>query len=342
MDMKLFWRYKIHHILFWLLYFFCWTFFSVRFNHVSAETAFLVTAAWFVGQAGTFYACIYFLIPRFFNKKRYVIFSLYMSGIVSLTAVFTAACTVDLLTHVTAFNIPVQTFSVYVLIDNYLVVIVTVAVKVINDRIKSEQRTQLLEKEKTENELRFLRSQINPHFLFNAINSIYVLIKKDPDFAAVTLAKFADMLRYQLYECNADEIPIENEIAYLNNYIELEKLRKGNTVAVNYTIDESAKNIAIAPLLLIPFVENAFKYVSAFAAKPNVVTIAIKYHNNVFTLLAENTTDENNLVKEDKSFSGIGLENVKRRLELIYSSRHTLQIDSANNRYSVLLNIQIP
>jgi LytS/YehU family sensor histidine kinase len=168
-----------------------------------------------------------------------------------------------------------------------------------------------------------------------------VLIKKDPDFAAVTLAKFADMLRYQLYECNADEIPIENEIAYLNNYIELEKLRKGNTVAVNYTIDESAKNVAIAPLLLIPFVENAFKYVSAFTTKPNVVTIAIKYHHKVFTLLAENTTDEHNLVKEEKSFSGIGLENVKRRLELIYPDRHTFQINNENNRYSVLLNIQI-
>ncbi len=340
--MKLFWRYKIHHILFWLLYFVCWTFFSVRFNHVSVETAFLVTAAWFVGQAGTFYACIYFLVPRFLNKKRYGIFSLCISAIVLLTSIFTAACTVGLLTPVTAFNIPLSTFSVYVLIDNYLIVIVTVAVRVINDRIKSEQRNQLLEKEKTENELRFLRSQINPHFLFNAINSIYVLIKKDPDFAAVTLAKFADMLRYQLYECNADEIPIENEIAYLNNYIELEKLRKGNTVVVNYTIDESSKNIAVAPLLLIPFVENAFKYVSAFAAKPNVVTIAIKYHNKVFTLLAENTTDENNLVKEEKSFSGIGLENVKRRLELIYPNRHTLEIENANEKYSVLLNIQIP
>jgi len=339
--MKVFLRFK-YHLLFWILYFVCWTFFSTRYNHVDIETAFLVTFAWFIGQAGTFYCCIYVLIPHFFNKKRYGIFSLYMSATILLSAVFTAACTVILLSRVTAFNIPFHTFWLYVLIDNFMVAIVTVAVKVINDKIKSEQRNQLLEKEKTENELRFLRSQINPHFLFNAINSIYVLIKKDPEIAAITLAKFADMLRYQLYECNADEIPVENEIMYLNNYIELEKLRKGDTVAVNYTIDGDVKNFAIAPLLIIPFVENAFKYVSAFTTKPNMITVAIKYQNKLFTLLVENTTDENNTVKKEGSYSGIGLENVKRRMELIYANHHKLQITTVNNIYSVLLSIQIP
>lgn len=341
--MKLFLRYKVHHILFWIFYFVCWTFFSVRYNNVSPVNAFMLTATWFIGQAGIFYMCIYVLIPRFFNKKQYGIFILCSLALILLTAAFTACCSVVMLRQMTAdFTIPFNTFLLYVIMDNFFVAVLVIAAKVIKDRIKSEQRNQLLEKEKTENELRFLRSQINPHFLFNAINSIYVLIKKDPDFAAVTLAKFADMLRYQLYECNADEIPVENEIAYLNNYIELEKLRKGNTVIVNYTIDESVKNFSIAPLLIIPFVENAFKYVSAFIAKPNVITLAMKYRDKTFTLFAENTTDENNLEKKDKSFSGIGLENVKRRLELIYTNRHTLQINTANNMYSVLLNIQIP
>jgi two-component system LytT family sensor kinase len=150
------------------------------------------------------------------------------------------------------------------------------------------------------------------------------------------------MLRYQLYECNADEIPIECEIAYLDNYIELEKLRKGNSVIIHYAIDENVKNFAIAPLLIIPFVENAFKYVSAFTRKPNVITIDIKYQNKLFTLRVENTTNENGTAKKEGSFSGIGLENVKRRLELIYTDRHTLQITTVNNLYSVLLTIQIP
>jgi len=341
--MKFFWRYKLHHILFWLLYFVCWTLVSARSNHVSTATAFLVTFVWFIGQAGLFYVFVYWLMPRFFNSKRYGIFAFCSSLVLLLSAVLTAAGTVELLTNRTAtFSIPFKTFFLYVLLDNFFIAMTLVAIKVIKDRIKSEQRNQLLEKEKTENELRFLRSQINPHFLFNSINNIYVLIKKDPDFAAMTLAKFADMLRYQLYECNADEISIKSEITYLDNYIELEKLRKGNTVIIAYHIEENVKDFAIAPLLIIPFVENAFKYVSAFTAKPNLITIAMQYQNKLFTLLVNNTTSESCAEKKEAAYGGIGLENVKRRLELIYPGRHTLQIDTENNMYSVLLNIQIP
>jgi two-component system LytT family sensor kinase len=340
--MKWFLRYKLHHVLIWIIYFVFWTSFSMRFNKVSFTTSFLVTAAWFIGQAGICYFCIYALIPHFFYKKRYGIFIVYLAATIILSAVFTAAFTVRLLTQLTTnFTIPFRTFVLYVLLDNFTIAILVIAAKVIKDRVKSEQRNQLLEREKTENELRFLRSQLNPHFLFNAINSIYVLIRKDPDFAARTLAKFADMLRYQLYECNVDKIPFQKEIAYLNNYIELEKLRKGNTVIIHCNIDKGDKDFAIAPLVIIPFVENAFKYVSAFSDKPNVITLAIKYLNKLFTLCVENTTDENLMANQEGSFRGIGLENVKRRLELIYNDRYSLEITKQSNTYSVLLNIQI-
>ena len=340
--MKFLPRYK-YHLLFWILYFICWTFFSAHYNRVSPIVAFLVTFAWFISQASVFYICMYARTTRLFNKKRYGIVILCSVGILILCSVFTAACTIGILRQTTnGFNVPFKLFSLYTLLDNLMLAIVVIAIRVIKDKIKSEKRNKLLEKEKTENELRFLRSQINPHFLFNSINNIYVLIKKDPDFAATTLAKFADMLRYQLYECNADEIPIESEITYLNNYIELEKLRKGDTVIIEYNIEENITNFVIAPLLIIPFVENAFKYVSAFTDKPNLITIDLRCQNRLFTLLVTNTTNENCTEKKEGAYGGIGLENVRRRLELIYTGKHKLEINSVNNVYSVLLNIQIP
>jgi two-component system, LytTR family, sensor kinase len=335
-------KYKLHHVIFWVLYFVFWTYFAARSDGVSYLNAFLMTGAWFVGQAGIFYSCVYWLVPVFFNKKRYIIFILLALIIVAISAAIPAGYTVWLMRQISpGFKISFSLFFLYVSLSNFFVAVISVAAKVIKDRLKSEQRNQLLEKEKTENELRFLRSQINPHFVFNAINSIYVLIKKDPDFAATTLAKFADMLRYQLYECNVDEIPVENEISYLNNYIELEKLRKGDMVKVNYTVAGEVSGFSIAPLLLIPFVENAFKYVSAFTDKPNEIKIEAGYRDDVLSFFVENTTNDSINIKKDKTYSGIGLENVKRRLELIYPARHSLKIDAANNVYSVLLTIQM-
>lgn len=335
-------RYKLYHVIFWVLYFIFWTSVAARSNGVSYFNAFSMTSAWFVGQAGIFYSCVYWLVPRFFNKKQYAIFILLALIIVAISAAIPAGYTIWLMHQISRdFKISFGVFFLYVSLSNFFVAVISVAAKVIKDRLKGEQRNQLLEKEKTENELRFLRSQINPHFVFNAINSIYVLIKKDPDFAADTLAKFADMLRYQLYECNVDEIPVENEIGYLDNYVGLEKLRKGDMVSVDYTVASEVKDFSIAPLLLIPFVENAFKYVSAFTNQRNEIKIAADYRDKVFSFFVENTTNDSINIKKDKTYSGIGLENVKRRLELIYPGRHTLKIDAANNVYSVLLTVQI-
>jgi LytS/YehU family sensor histidine kinase len=236
---------------------------------------------------------------------------------------------------------PPWTQFFYLLSGNCYTTFLIVAIKSIRDRINSDKRANLLEKEKTENELRFLKSQMNPHFLFNAINSIYVLIKKDPDFAGLTLVKFADMLRYQLYECNADRIPIEKEIGYLDNYIELERLRKGSTLKTSYTVGATTGNFSIAPLLLIPFVENAFKYVSACPDKDNYVTVDLSYQDGIFEISVENSIDEDTMTPREKAWGGIGLENVRRRLELIYKDCYALDISAREDVYSVLLTIQV-
>ena len=334
-------RYK-WHILFWGLYFLFWTLFSIFSYHTSPGRALLLTTAWFLGQAGSGYTAIYWLIPRFFNRRRYLaLIGLLLATLVAASfLILGCILAIYRLSH-TPPVFPPWTEFFYLLSGNCYTTFLIVAIKSIKDRINSDKRAVLLEKEKTENELRFLKSQMNPHFLFNAINSIYVLIKKDPDFAGLTLVKFADMLRYQLYECNADRIPIEKEIGYLDNYIELERLRKGSILITTYTVGATTGNFSIAPLLLIPFVENAFKYVSACPDKHNYVTVDLSYQDGIFEMSVENSVEEDAMTTREKTWGGIGLENVRRRLELIYKDRYALDICTREDVYSVLLTIRV-
>ncbi len=134
---------------------------------------------------------------------------------------------------------------------------------------------EVIEKEKMQNELDFLKAQFNPHFLFNSINSIYGNINKNNSTAREMLLTFSEMLRYQLYECNTSRISIEKEINYIRNYINLQQVRKPENLAIQLYISEDVRGIMIAPLLFITFIENSFKYVSNYEGKLNEVKISL-------------------------------------------------------------------
>jgi two-component system, LytTR family, sensor kinase len=338
---RFFARYK-WHILFWVVYSSFWTIFSILQFNTPVLPAVLVGIFYFIGQSSISYWAIYRLVPVYFSHKRYLLFALLIIGGLLLA---TTVITVSMKFSMRLYEAPVSgdnKLFLYVFLTNFYLVFFVIALKLLKDKIANDKRNQLLEKEKTENELRFLKSQMNPHFLFNAINSIYVLIKKDTDLAGITLVKFADMLRYQLYECNTDEIPIGKEISYLDNYIGLEKLRKGQAVDIGYETGPGREDFSIAPFLITPFVENAFKYVSSYPDKRNFVTIRLNYKDDIFELYVENSVDElaTDILKENNA-GGIGLENVQRRLELIYKDRHTLDIRKDKGTYTVLLRIQV-
>ena len=150
------------------------------------------------------------------------------------------------------------------------------------------------------------------------------------------------MLRYQLYECNADRIPIEQEIGYLDNYIGLEKLRRGSTLYTEYHVGKEVRHFSIAPLLIIPFVENAFKFVSSYPDRPNRVAIQLNCSEGLFELWVKNTVDEDGVAGMGAGAGGgIGLENVRRRLLLIYNGRHQLDVRREGATYSVQLKIPV-
>jgi LytS/YehU family sensor histidine kinase len=224
------------------------------------------------------------------------------------------------------------------IIPHFLLVSTAAAFKLLTDYAAAQGRLGSMAKEKAETELQFLKSQINPHFLFNSLNAIYFLIEKQNTEARQTLLQFSDLLRYQLYDCNEDSIAIEKELVYLNNYIKLQQLRKDNNYEVKPEIDSTVAGFAITPLLLIPFVENAFKHISTHTEKINFVHISMSKQKDAFLFEVRNSKD--NSIRTDTS-RGIGLANVKRRLELIYPAKHSLEINNNEDIFTVKLQLII-
>jgi LytS/YehU family sensor histidine kinase len=208
---------------------------------------------------------------------------------------------------------------------------------IVIEKIRSQLYIEQIEKEKATNELNFLRAQFNPHFLFNSINSIYGHIDKTNKEAREMLLVFSEMLRYQLYECNVEQIALDSEVAYMRNYIALQKSRMDERIRVSFNADSINGQIKVAPLLFIAFIENAFKYVGFNEGKENRVDIKLRYRNGTLRLEVFNTRDM--FVNPTEGSSGLGIANTRRRLEIVYPGRHELLIENNPDNYRVLLTL---
>lgn len=197
----------------------------------------------------------------------------------------------------------------------------------------------LLQQAHLENQLKLLQDQINPHVVFNILNHIHILMKRDTELADFLLMKFSDILRYQLYHCNQNLVPLDKEVEYLQNLIEVEKLRWGNELNVQSTLEISNNKAFIAPLLLIPFIENAFKYVCRLPGQIGYVKIFCKEENNNLFFYIENSYSD--IAIHKKKDGGIGLQNVKKRLKLQYPEAYDLKIETDNLVYKVSLTLKL-
>jgi len=209
--------------------------------------------------------------------------------------------------------------------------------KMIWDRIQNQRYIAAMEHEKAITELNFLKAQINPHFLFNSLNSIYGYIDKNNKTARNILLKFSEMLRYQLYECNTNSISIKKEIEYVRNYVALQQYRKEENLIVHLQIEDPPEGFEIAPLILVVFIENAFKYVSNFDSKENKIIISLSFQNRMLSFYIFNTTEH----RQQGLCNGIGLANVKRRLEILYPDKHKLNINKGEEFYETKLKINL-
>lgn len=196
------------------------------------------------------------------------------------------------------------------------------------------------EKEKLGTELKFLKSQVNPHFLFNALNNIYSLAVVQAPQTPESVMQLSEILRYMVYDSNEEKVPLKNEINYIENFVDLKLLKDSRGMDVELDLDKTSSNLTIAPLLLIPFVENAFKHSKIENLKNGYIRIKLKVEDREIEFQVINSIPENVFTKDE--VGGVGLENTQKRLELLYpDNQHELNIQQTSDRFEVFLKITV-
>src|SRR5258705_7650521 len=292
-----FFRWKMHHILFWVSLFGLWYYFRFEDYYRYADPKILaakITALKVIDLAFMVYLTNYLLIPKLLYKKRYVLFGASFIVLVFGSSAFKMWLEGQLMEAPSMFSLFSGNFKVRFydnVIPHFLLVITGASFKLLLDYAKAQRRLGEMAKEKAEAELIFLKSQINPHFFFNSLNSVYFLIDKNNEEARKALHRFSEMLRYQLYECRDDKIAIEKEISFLQDYVDLQKLRKDENYSVEFNSAADVKGFSIEPLLLMSFVENAFKHISHNSNKKNFVKLDFERNNGFFRFSLQNSKE---------------------------------------------------
>jgi two-component system LytT family sensor kinase len=216
----------------------------------------------------------------------------------------------------------------------FLILTVSTCSKVIQEWLGIERKRQQIETEKLATELSFLKSQINPHFLFNTLNNIYSLAMVKSDATADAVLKLSSIMRYVLNETKNDSVPLDKEIQFVRHYLELQKVRLTDKVSIEFDVKGETGDQKIAPLILIAFVENAFKY-GISTKESSKIYFGLTVEGNTIDFVAKN--DIMAQKKEHEENTGIGLKNSKRRLELLYPHKHDLQVSEENHQFIVHL-----
>jgi sensor histidine kinase YesM len=329
------------HILFWTASFiFLVNFFSTS-NSVE-RIDYIYTALFHVSLLTAVYLNIWILIPRVLQKGRYLVYFLCLLAVIYIAAHFNQVT----FNHLVDLVLPGYYFISFYDIDDILkFVFVYVALASLLKLSKgwflltqAERQIMRIRQEKVETELKALKSQINPHFLFNSLNNIYSLSLGDSGDAPAAILKLSDLMRYMLYESNEEKVSLQKEIDFLENYIDLQRLRSNRQARIEYSKDGSPGGHMIAPLLFLPLVENSFKHGVKGDPHSGFVNISLVIGEKDLELSLENNKGKVDEI-EDHEKSGIGLANVKRRLELLYPGKNLLDILDHEDIFKVKLQL---
>jgi sensor histidine kinase YesM len=296
------------------------------------------------------YFIAYFIIPGFFFRKKYFVTILYFiigSYLICVLSRFLVVRVLEPMAGIApeAFETTIELITdipklLYVYFFNvFSIAFVFLLIKLVKDQLEIQKHTLSLEKEKAETELKLLKTQLNPHFLFNTLNNIYSLSLSNSPVTSASIGRLAEILDHILYRCNGIQVPLKEEIVLLNNYIALEKLRYNDRLQVNFKTQVD-HDIEIPPLILLSIVENAFKHGASEDIGNPYIHVNLYVTKNVFQCIVSNSfTPEVTKNANDQ----IGLFNVRKQLELIYPESHslTLSIDQASNAFTVTLVIDL-
>lgn len=328
------------HVLFWVVLFSLPNLLRpTRDNHAEQSAPpglmyqFLITcASWIV----LFYLNAYVLVPRLFYKAKFSKFTL------AIILVFILGC----LLNWASFKLFVAerpfTFGgmlFFYFFPSLFFFACSTTWVMFRDRLRADRLLKEKETENLKTELAFLRSQVSPHFMFNVLNNMVALARKKSDLLEPSLIKLSSLLRYMLYETDEEKVLLEKEVEYLQSYIDLQVQRFGNKVKVITNFNSIDASYFIEPMLLIPFVENAFKHGTGMVQNAEI-NIELTAQNNFLQFMVSNSFEENVQEVKDKT-SGIGLQNVKRRLNLLYRNMHTLLISKKDKQFVVSLELNL-
>lgn len=342
-------RARLYYIGFLVIFSLFWLLFKIG-GTANLSRAFASTAIDMVICIAAMQVTIAVLLPKLFYTRKYPLFTgsylllIFLAGsaIILLQLELAGSSLLHYSEKVARSNHYFYWFWSDLIFGSYfLVFMITAAGAAIRfafDRVKALNHIEQLEKEKLQTELDRLKNQLNPHFLFNALNTIYYKIDRTNQPARETLQEFSKMLRYQLYECEKTSIEIEQELWFLQSYIELQKERMNSNYRISCKGFEEVSGLFITPFLLLPIVENCFKHVSQWADRENEICIECSQQKNTFLLNTSNSMQDTN----DHHPCGIGLKNIQKQLELIYPGAHQLAIRQTKERFELSLQLELP
>lgn len=287
------------------------------------------------------YFNLLYLVPNYLARQAFFYFGLVL-----------VACAVVTPIEVLVLYLKYANQSVYraelvqqqseIFLSNVMVTLLSTVLRVIMDWWHYQNEKQVLLTQTMQSELRFLKSQINPHFLFNTLNNLYALTLKKSDKAPEIVLKLAEIMRYMLYECNERQVHLSKEIHYIHNYLDLERLRQPKEADIRFTTQGSISEQLVAPLLFVPFIENSFKHgLNNQVGSGGFVRLHLAVQADDLEFFIENSKAEALPRQDHPRSGGIGLSNVRQRLQILYPEQYTLIVQDEPHRYAVTLQLKM-
>jgi two-component system, LytTR family, sensor histidine kinase AlgZ len=335
-------RILVVHISFWCVYFSLFYYqisFPRRGEEVNYSRAFFDASTHVLIMAGLSYLNYFYLLPRFLihkNLLKYLLeFIIPFTIIVTLHIYFKRYIYADLgesrrFLYGSKFILQHASTTLFIAIFVGML-------KFAEDWLELEAKRKELENEKLTAELTFLKAQINPHFLFNTLNNLYYLAFTNSPNTTEVIAKLSQMMRYMIYDSNHEKVLLNKEIEYIENYIDLEKLRLNNQIPIHFEVSGEVNQVKIVPLILITFLENAFKHGVTNNATDAYILVKLSVENQELIYTVENSKLNSTLHEK----SGIGLQNVRRRLDLSYANKYRLEVQDEEKSYKVCLKLGV-
>jgi two-component system, LytTR family, sensor kinase len=333
----------ILHLIFWI------TYTGFLAGYLLLETSFNINYSYFpaviffrrIFDVMVFYYLYLTVSPKLLDAKKivlYIIISLLYIGVLAIP-----------FTYITVYNYnifvaPIQDYKehyksyYYVLMYHaFLIIPFGIAFKLAKLWYENFVTQKILKAQNNANELALLRAQINPHFLFNTLNNINSFIQREPDKASFGIIKLSEIMRYMLYKSDTEEVLLENEIEYINNYIELQKLRTNAPDFIEFKISGEQRGVSLPPMLFMPFVENAFKHGKKRDVSPGILINLNVLKNSIEFSVMNYIKEEKNI---DETKGGFGLKNIRRRLELLFGNNYDLKYVNDGKKFIINLKLK--